>query len=576
MRKCLKKVGAAMLAMTMVLSLGMTGTAVEEELTQTKTERTGTPNASDTATITVKNVEAGLTVTGYQVIDADYNNGFTGYHVVDGVSINDMEAPSAGEILAIAAGINNGTITGLESEQLTDQGNGVYSADVTVGSWVVIVTAGEDKSAVNVYNPMLLSARYIVNGSNGTTAGGIVDATGNYTIGADEAYAKRTNGPSVSKEITGSGSGRPNGDDVAIGTRVSFKVTTTIPNYAVGETTQYKNLSVRIQDTLKGLSLDAQTLNVKVGTDEWQATEIGNKGSVNTSEHSFSLTLTDRDYILAHTGDTVEITYDAVVGEDAGVNFDANTNSVSYTYTTDPTTGSDYTTAEVNTYHYTFGLDAELNGEGSQIPSQDIVKTGEVRNEAGEIEYKPLGGAGFTLYDASGAAVTTGYGMEERDDGQGGKVKEKVAVTDGEYTTDSEGHLTILGLDAGTYTLKETTATAGYSLNETVYTILITPSYNTDGTLAQYVVTITNDKTDDTVTITNAATAYQLESQDTTRKVPVSVTTDSTGGQEIRNTKLSALPSTGGIGTYLFTMVGAVIMAAAVGIFFLKRRRDRE
>ena len=81
MRKCLKKVGAAMLAMTMVLSLGMTGTAVEEELTQTKTERTGTPNASDTATITVKNVEAGLTVTGYQVIDADYNNGFTGYQI---------------------------------------------------------------------------------------------------------------------------------------------------------------------------------------------------------------------------------------------------------------------------------------------------------------------------------------------------------------------------------------------------------------------------------------------------------------------------------------------------------------
>ena len=45
---------------------------------------------------------------------------------------------------------------------------------------------------------------------------------------------------------------------------------------------------------------------------------------------------------------------------------------------------------------------------------------------------------------------------------------------------------------------------------------------------------------------------------------------------EIKNTKLSSLPSTGGMGTYLFTIIGVVVMAGAAGAFFISRRKGSE
>lgn len=96
------------------------------------------------------------------------------------------------------------------------------------------------------------------------------------------------------------------------------------------------------------------------------------------------------------------------------------------------------------------------------------------------------------------------------------------------------------GLDAGEYTLVETVAKEGYSINNTKYTVKITPEYNTDGTLKSKTITIDGNKA----------------------KV------------EVQNTKISALPSTGGIGTTIFTIAGCVIMIAAAGLFFASRKKS--
>ncbi len=45
-------------------------------------------------------------------------------------------------------------------------------------------------------------------------------------------------------------------------------------------------------------------------------------------------------------------------------------------------------------------------------------------------------------------------------------------------------------------------------------------------------------------------------------------------GENIPNTKLTSLPSTGGIGTTIFTIGGCLIMIAAAGLFFASRRKS--
>lgn len=48
------------------------------------------------------------------------------------------------------------------------------------------------------------------------------------------------------------------------------------------------------------------------------------------------------------------------------------------------------------------------------------------------------------------------------------------------------------------------------------------------------------------------------------------------GSTSMSDTKLNSLPSTGGMGTYLFTIIGVVVMAGAAGAFFISRRKGSE
>mgnify|MGYP000549110859 CR=1 FL=1 len=52
--------------------------------------------------------------------------------------------------------------------------------------------------------------------------------------------------------------------------------------------------------------------------------------------------------------------------------------------------------------------------------------------------------------------------------------------------------------------------------------------------------------------------------------------TETTTVTDVINTKIAQLPSTGGMGTYLFTIIGVVVMAGAAGAFFISRRKGSE
>lgn len=140
---------------------------------------------------------------------------------------------------------------------------------------------------------------------------------------------------------------------------------------------------------------------------------------------------------------------------------------------------------------------------------------------------KVLAGAKFALSktDKDGNTVYAKFKKAANEDvyvtGEWTSEKPAANSPDQLVTTNEKGIAIIKGLNVGTYTFEEIVAPEGYSIN------------TTDGST----VTISADKITKTQTTT------------------------------MKDTKLNTLPSTGGMGTYIFTIVGVAVMVVAAAFF---------
>lgn len=159
-----------------------------------------------------------------------------------------------------------------------------------------------------------------------------------------------------------------------------------------------------------------------------------------------------------------------------------------------------------------------------------LTKTNDYEDKENKTDMVKLAGAGFEVRkDAETAAlrfVKLGEGVYKYDP----------TGTITEVVTNADGTVKVQGLDVGTYKFKEITAPQGYSVNTT----------------------------------TEATAILALGKNETSASMPLTDETD------MRDSKLSSLPSTGGMGTYLFTIIGVVVMAGAAGAFFISRRKGSE
>lgn len=160
------------------------------------------------------------------------------------------------------------------------------------------------------------------------------------------------------------------------------------------------------------------------------------------------------------------------------------------------------------------------NAEGENAGKYVWKKIGEEKVE-GKDEYQPV---------------------YETDDS--GELKTYPVVT--QVTSDSNGAFSFGGLKGGTYYLHEIKAPAGYNKLDKPRKIEIIPEFNEDGKLTDV--------------------KYKLDEEEVTADEGQTVVI------AIENNKGSTLPSTGGMGTTILYIVGAVLVVGAGVVLFTKRR----
>ncbi|MCR5772473.1 MAG: LPXTG cell wall anchor domain-containing protein, partial [Butyrivibrio sp.] len=123
-------------------------------------------------------------------------------------------------------------------------------------------------------------------------------------------------------------------------------------------------------------------------------------------------------------------------------------------------------------------------------------------------------------------------------------------VTD-DIVTSSEGTIQIKGLDSGVYYLNETQAKAGYNMLTDMIKISIAGTVDTTSNSA--VGTITAAYGEDGTAVVGSVSVND-------------------NVLYVVNTTGAYLPSTGGMGTTMFYLVGGVLILSAVAAFIVKRK----
>ncbi|HCJ77157.1 MAG TPA: hypothetical protein DHV88_12470 [Roseburia sp.] len=423
--------------------------------------------------------------------------------------------------------------------------DGSYSvSDVKPGLYVI---AANKQVKEYSYSGNVVAVNYQY---SGTGIASIADENGVIHVAA-----KKSSDPTMKKEVMENGTAYKYGD-ANIGDTVEFKITMTIPDYQ-GSWLSDK-LHYNIKDTLTdGLTLDTSSIKLE-GTavaDLFGTNKKCDSTSVTTSTNGFTLDLYGED-IYQYAGNTIVITYQAKVNDKAKVNFDSDENKATLKYST-VASGTDMSDPMQDiTHHYTFGFDTLVNGTGSttttEITKYGVKTTTELDNKVA------LDGAQFQLFDSKG--------------------KQLRFTADGKYTTETSGtydyivsknngQLTVTGLDAGTYTLKESKAPLGYALDKTTYTIVITPTYNElTGELKNYTVKVSG-ATGNSITFT-----HEKLDNGTINSTDNAANADTFG---INNTPLITLPETGGAGMIALT-IAAVILMAGFGTMFVSLRKKKQ
>ena len=523
--KNLKKWTAVLLALLLVVTLVPANVFAEKP----------------TSKLIVTGVEDGAIVNAYKLTEADFTaeGGFKGYkNLIENAFANPAN-PTTDEWSALLNKPVGELGTAIPLTQAA-AGGAYESEPQEAGLYMILVTSKEGEKTVSVYNPMLVGISY-KKATDGTESaeGGDINVPADFQLGKDAVlYAKKSDVPlkKTVEDPTGNEPEATNPTDHVIGLgqgeKPEFTIETTIPSYPKTD----KNLVFTITDTLdKGLTAPkAEEITVTVAGQPLPQ----DAATVEVANNVITITFTDA-YLKGLNGKAtdVKVVYKAELNDQATTNAIPNKNTVKVEYTNDPKTGKTSEHEDI-TRQYTFEIDGFTKGSGSE-KTHEITKHGEITKES-TWKDNPLAGAEFTLYDKDPSKDQTAKALRTT-------------------ITDATGRMTFSRLDEGTYYIKETKAPNGYQLSDKVYKAEIKAEYDsTKDVLKSWSVVIDGKPSTFTLDHTKEeVTVKQTEENNTL----------------IENTKIPGLPTTGGMGTYLFTGIGVALLAGAVVLIAAQRKK---
>lgn len=536
MTKLWKRLGALMMTLAMVLSLGAGITAFAAEPTL--------------VTIDFGNVQDGDTVNAYMLVK--YNSTYTDYEFNDDnfkafVIAHYADVSTEAEALAKFKTLNNagvkelmaayetaiqaGTATKPAVTPISAAAAGATAslADMTPGYYLVRVSTTATNSYV--YTPVSIFVRRIGDKLEVYAAGSDTKLTAPYTVNMKRAAA-----PSVAKHVKdqeAAVSDYAASNTAAVGDTVSFRVAVIIPDYT---DVSVKLTELILHDTLTNMSYvdgSAKVYSDENCTNNQTAAYLESATSDTYTSGTQTLTIQLKPAAIGNNK-TVYVYYEAVVQKEAAAS-DQSFNEVYLTSKNSVEPTVDRTSPSDGTKTYSFALKL---------------------NKVKEDGTTPLDGASFTVYkDAAGTKKVMFTKAEGYYYPDAAGTVDAVPATGGTFL--------IKGLDATSYWLKETTVPIGYYEPAGMFKVTLTA--NNNGVL---------QATSSFEAVNAASDSSLIVGTPSITQSNASATTGDQYNVGLKNSNVPILPTTGGMGTMLFTVLGVILMALAAGLFFFRRRKN--
>lgn len=522
--------------------------------------------------ITFTDVAQGDTVKAYKLVGykAGYNaydphTDFEGYvkHYHPGedvtleaflgrLSAQEMKALLAGYVNLCQIGPGGTPSHALPADPVTGTADASKQVTLTLepGYYVVLATT----TATNDRTYQLTSVFVQVKNVEAKVLAGGADITNTPTMAL-----KHTDGPIISmsvKDDNGTPAAWKGAAAGQVGEVLDFYIHLKLPDYNNDNVYMTK---LALNNTLKGLQYVENSAGVYNTEEIAGATHIDNAVTVDTvsayANGSQTVTFNVDYHKIKTIGAPVSayIHFKAKVMPEAaaaGKTATAET-KLDYTFSLEPTVVKTTAATAATVHTYAFSL----------------AKTSDEQNAAGA--NLPLTNAGFTLY--SDAGMTTAVSMIKET--VGGETYYRPALAGETGVTElladmgtDQNTLLVRGLDAATYYLKETKVPSGYYAPKGGFAVQLTGE---------------REAVSETLTGKLAAASSFTATNNTTDGVLINssvlnITEQNRLDASLKNSSTPVLPTTGGVGTVMFTVVGLLCMGAALWFFLFARRRRKD